>query len=215
MHGMYRTVDENIYHCLPKNVWKQVDDAYKILQKKWNGPPVPIFVFPADETNTRIKKDFNGKSGLAFKDKLFLFFSKHNTQSEIKAVLTHEYNHVCRLKYYKKAEANYTILDTVILEGLAENAVREHCGESELASWTNYYSDERLHKIVEQLIIPNQNVKRNERKYPDLLYGKGFYPKMVGYCAGYYLVKQYMNSTKLQTNAILGLESEEFVKEYL
>jgi uncharacterized protein YjaZ len=215
MHGMYRSVSENILESLPKNVWGKVEKEYSVLQKKWNGPQVPIFIFPADETNSRIKKDYNGKSGLAFKDKLFLFFSQHNSHDEIKAVLTHEYNHVCRLKKYKKKEADLTFLDTVILEGIAENAVREHCGAENVAGWTKYYSDERLEKLVKQLIIPNQSVKRNERKHNDLLYGKGFSPKMAGYCAGYYVVKQYLEANKLQTNAILGVDSKEFVKEYL
>ncbi len=213
MHGMYRTTSESILEKLPKNVWSKVQKEYAVLQKEWSGPQIPIFIFPADETNPKIKREFNGKSGLAFKDKLFLFFSSHNTDSEIKAVLTHEYNHVCRLKKYKKNEAEFTLLDTVILEGLAENAVREQCGSTNLAGWTKYYSDEELQKIVQQLIIPNRNLKRNERKHSDLLYGKRFYPTMAGYCAGYYLVRNYLESNNQQTKTILGMDSREFVKE--
>ncbi|MCC3355601.1 DUF2268 domain-containing protein [Bacillus sp. REN16] len=212
---MYRSTSENTIKNLPNNVWEKVEKEYTDLLKQWSGPQVPIFIFPADATNSKIKREFNGKSGLAFNDKLFLFFSPHNTHAEIKAVLTHEYNHVCRLKKYNKKEAAFTLLDTVILEGLAENAVREHCGSASLAGWTKYYSNEELKKIVEQFIIPNRNIKRAERKYTDLLYGKGFYPKMAGYCAGYYLVQNYLESNKQQTKAILGVDSVEFVKEYL
>ncbi|WP_232284419.1 DUF2268 domain-containing protein [Bacillus timonensis] len=212
---MYKSASENVLEMLPINVWETVEEEYSALQKRWGGPQVPIFIFPADGTNSRIKREFNGKSGLAFSDKLFLFFSRHNTRGEIKAVLTHEYNHVCRLKKYKKNESEFTLLDTVILEGIAENAVREHCGSSSLAGWTNYYSDEQLQKIVTQLIIPNQNLKRNERKHRDILYGNRFVPKMAGYCAGYYLVKQYLESNKLKTKSILGVDSMEFVKKYL
>ncbi|MEH7235475.1 DUF2268 domain-containing protein [Bacillus sp. JJ1562] len=212
---MYRSASKPILENLPKNVWVKVEKEYGALQKQWDGPQVPIFIFPADDTNSKIKREFNGKSGVAFKDKLFLFFSPHNTHSEIKAVLTHEYNHVCRLRKHKKNEAEYTFLDNVILEGLAENAVREQCGSENLAGWTKYYSNQELQKIVEQLIIPNRNLKRYERKHSDLLYGKRFYPKMAGYCAGYYLVRNYLESNKLQTKAILGMDSKEFVKEYL
>ncbi|MEH7381712.1 DUF2268 domain-containing protein [Bacillus sp. JJ1533] len=215
MHGMYRTGSKNKAESLPQNVWAKVEKEYGVLQKQWNGPQIPIFILPADETNTKIKREFNGKSGLAFKNKLFLFFSPHNTDSEIKAVLTHEYNHVCRLKKYRKNEADFTLLDVVILEGFAENAVREHCGNASLADWTKYYSDKELKKIVQQLIIPNRNVKRNERKHDDLLYGKKFYPKMTGYCAGYYLVRNYLEANQLQVKAILGVDSKEFVKEYM
>ncbi|WP_369010262.1 DUF2268 domain-containing putative Zn-dependent protease [Oceanobacillus alkalisoli] len=54
---------------------------------------MPIFIFPSDRSNTEI----NGKSGLSFHDKLFLFISGETSLTEIKALLTHEYYHVCRL----------------------------------------------------------------------------------------------------------------------
>ncbi len=215
MHGMYRTMTENILDRLPKNVWEQVEREYQYLQKRWDGPQVPVFIFPADETNFKIKRELNGKSGLAFSDKLFLFYSPHNTSGEIKAVFTHEYNHVCRLKKYQKNEADYTLLDTVILEGIAENAVREHCGETNVAGWTKYYPDEQLNKMIEELIIPNRYLNRNDRKHTDLLYGRGFYPKMIGYCVGYYLVRKYLEKHETSSRIVLPVDAQEFIKNYL
>ncbi|MFT4412513.1 DUF2268 domain-containing protein [Fredinandcohnia humi] len=215
LHGMYQPLEhvrESPLDSLPVNIWDHVNREYKKLQKEWNGPDVPIFLFPSDETNRRISREFNGKSGLAFHNKLFLFFVRQNTKEEIKAVLTHEYNHVCRLSKYKNKEADYTLLDTIILEGMAENAVRERCGDRSLARWTSYYSENQLEGILTKIIQPNFSLNRTEKKHNDLLYGKGFYPKMAGYCTGYYLVKNYLEANNLKSNQVLEIGSEKFIE---
>src|SRR5699024_12493116 len=102
-------------------VWEIIEREKNILQKKWQGPNVEIFIFHVDTNNPKIDKVTGGKSDLAFKDKLFLFISSKHTKNEIKSLFTHEYNHICRLENYSKKEANYVLLDTIILEGLAEN----------------------------------------------------------------------------------------------
>lgn len=215
-HGMFRPIEErkkSPLDSLPKDVWAVTKREYHLLQKEWGGPSVPIFIFPADETNPKIKTEFNGKSGLAFNDKLFLFFSSYNSSGEIKAVLTHEYNHVCRLSNYKKNESNYTLLDTIILEGIAENAVKERFDEKYVAKWTKYYSEDRIKEILKRIIIPNRDVEVSDRKHHAILYGKGFYPKMAGYCAGYYLVKNYLNNNNLRTKDVIGINPKEFLSE--
>ncbi|MEC1716820.1 DUF2268 domain-containing putative Zn-dependent protease [Schinkia azotoformans] len=207
IHGMYRPLRQGVerVRALQKNkVWEIVKKDYLALQKSWGGPDIPIFIFPSDVTNRKIQRDFNGKSGLAFKDKLFLFLTDQNTEKEIRAVLTHEYNHVCRLAKFRKSEDQYVLLDTIILEGLAENAVRERLGTSYLANWTSYYTDEELEKMWMVLLSPNKNIKKTDRKHMELLYGlRRTYPKMLGYCIGYYLVKKYMEEKKLSSKELL------------
>lgn len=206
MHGMYRPIRQGMeqVHALQKNkVWEIVQKDDLALQKTWGGPDIPIFIFPTDVTNRKIQRDFNGKSGLAFKDKLFLFFTDQNTEKEIRAVLTHEYNHVCRLVKFQKSEEQYVLLDTIILEGLAENAVRERFGTDYMASWTSYYTDEELEKMWTLLLRPNKNTKKTDRKHMELLYGlRRPYPKMLGYCVGYYLVKKYMEEKKISSKEL-------------
>lgn len=218
MHGMYRPLRQGREQvdALQKNkVWEIVQKDYLTLQKSWGGPDIPIFIFPTDVTNRKIQRDFNGKSGVAFKDKLFLFFTEQNTEKEMSAVLTHEYNHVCRLAKFRKSEDQYVLLDTIILEGLAENAVRERLGTGYLANWTSYYTDEELEKMWTVLLRPNKNIKKTDRKHLELLYGlRRTYPNMLGYCVGYYLVKKYMEENKLSskelfpqpTHIIAGIE---------
>lgn len=211
LHGMYRPYRngaEIVSKLSNKNIWKIVDKEFKHLQKIWKGPDIPVFIFPSENRNRRMKQDFNGKSGVSFKDKLFLFLSEENDVKEIQALLTHEYNHTCRLTKYHKKEKDYTLLDSIILEGLAENAVRERLGEGPVAAWTSYYSDEELEKFWNTLFLPKIDIKKNHHKYHDLLYGLRFYPKMVGYAVGHYLVRKFIETSGLSVQELMNLETE-------
>lgn len=215
LHGMYRPVRNGlntIKKMKEKNVWSIVEKEERLLRRRWSGPLVQIYIFPSDSLNRNLIKDYNGKSGLAYKDKLFLFFSKDNSEEEIKAVTTHEYNHVCRLQKYQKREESYTLLDTIILEGLAENSVRERFGENNVANWTKYYSEDQLEGYIDRVIKPNSKLSHNNSKHQDILYGLKLYPKMVGYCCGYFLVKKYMLENQCLIKDILSLDSREIAK---
>ncbi|PAV29195.1 Zn-dependent protease [Virgibacillus profundi] len=211
-HGMYRYPLKNgkefVRQLQDNKVWELVQKEKRQLQKLWEGPSIPIFIFPSDPNNRKMKQEHNGKSGLAFNDKLFLFISKDNTEKEIKALFTHEYNHVCRLTSYSKKEEDYVLLDTIILEGLAENAVRERFGEKFVAGWTTYYSEDQLKELWNGLVLPNKNTLKMERKHQDILYGLRRYPKMIGYCIGYYLVTNYMKTNKLTSKELLEIKSD-------
>lgn len=215
-HGMYRQPEKNgpvlINNLRAKNVWEIIKQEETKLRTYWSGPNVPIFILPSEMNNVRLQRDYNGKSGLAFSDKLFLFISEQNTEEEMKALFTHEYNHVCRLAKYTKDEQDYVLLDTIMLEGLAENAVHERCGETYVASWTTYYSDTELRKLWNQLIYPNRKLPKSLRKHYNLLYGLHFYPKMAGYSVGYYLVKKYLQKYHLSSKDILAIPSEKIAQ---
>jgi len=216
MHGMYQQPlddgKELIKELQEKDTWETVQKAESRLRKKWGGPNIPIFIFPADQKNRDLSRNFNGKSGLAFVDKLFLFVSTTNTKKEIKALFTHEYNHTCRLKKYETEENDYVLLDSVILEGLAEAAVLEQLGDEYTAKWTTYYSDGELEKMWRRLIQPSRQLPKNHQRHQKLLYGVGFYPKMAGYAVGYYLVKKHMEKYKLTSKELLDIPSEEIAQ---
>jgi uncharacterized protein YjaZ len=213
-HGMYRSANglkEIVEKMKEKNIWEYVNKKYSELRKRWNGPDIPIFIFPADWKNRRIQREFNGKSGLAFKDKLFLFLLPHHQKEEIQAVLTHEYNHVCRLNKYTKEEEQYTLLDSIILEGLAENAVGEVVGGEYQASWTNYYPEERAYEFWKRFLYENRNVKKEHPLHQQLLYGSMFYPKMLGYFVGYHIVKSYLRKSSIYE--AMACSSEEIFRD--
>ncbi|GAB3793239.1 DUF2268 domain-containing putative Zn-dependent protease [Virgibacillus kimchii] len=215
VNGMYQIPLKNgkqlIQHWQRKKVWSYVDKEFTHLKNNWNGPDIPIFIFPSS-TNRELKKENNGKSGLAFADKLFLFISDETSRDETKALLIHEYNHVCRLRKYNKKEQDYVLLDSIILEGLAEQAVHEKMGEEHVAKWCKYYPDDMLEKWWKTKLLPNSSIPKSDRRHQNLLYGFRLNPKMLGYSVGYYLVQQYVKENKLNSKDLMSLSSEEIAQ---
>lgn len=211
MYRPYRGGIKVVEKLSAAGVWETAESEFLELKQAWEGPDVPVFIYPSDSRNERIKREFKGKSGLAFKDKLFLFLSEGNSDLEIRAILIHEYNHAARINKVKKNERDFTLLDSVIMEGLAENAVVERLGATEAASWTNKYTERQLRDIWEKFIKPNKDIPRSHRKHHDLLYGTKFIPRMAGYCAGYYLVRKFIEKEKLSGKNLLKISSEEIV----
>ena len=216
MYGMYqqpfKDVEKQIHTLIENDYWKTLDREAQQLRTHWDGPNIPIFIFPSDRSNIELREVFNGKSGLSFPDKLFLFISGENSTTEIKALLAHEYHHVCRLYKFNKKVEDYRLLDTIILEGMAELAVMERFGRKYCADWTGYYSDKELEEIWEQFILPAIHLAKAHREHEAILYGVDHYPKMAGYCVGYYLVKQYMEKNKLSTKELLSIPSSDITK---
>ena len=65
----------------------------------------------------------------------------------------------------------------MILEGIAENAVRERFGEEFLSYWTSIYTDNELLNMWEKLIVPNRSILKTDHKHYELLYGSPFIPQ--------------------------------------
>lgn len=211
-YGMFR---KPIKDCLShvtswqeQKLWNMIHKELTKLRQKWNGPDIPIYILPSDPFNKQLLIHHNGKSGLAFQNQIFLFISPKTTKQEIIALFTHEYNHVCRLTQYRKEESEYTLLDTIILEGLAENGVREQLGKAYLASWTHMYHSHQLKRFWERMIFPSISIPIHHQKHDMLLYGSYLYPKMLGYAVGYDLVYQYLTINNLTIKEIITLPSE-------
>ena len=205
----YKALDEIVKSLQKNQFWSLLEEEFITLRELWNGPDIPIFIFPSNIQNEQLVEKYNGLSGLAFKDKLFIFLSKHNNPLDAKILLTHEYHHVCRLNKYDKKEDDYTLLDTIILEGLAEYAVLERFDEDALKSWLIDYDDDTLHEMYEKYIARHINVSKNVFLHDVLLYGlEASLPPMVGYAVGFYLVKTYMNQYQTNSFEVIGTDSK-------
>ncbi|WP_175638300.1 DUF2268 domain-containing protein [Metabacillus schmidteae] len=215
--GMYKHTS-NINDWIEQMEKKQIVSYVRSLEKKyqhiWNGPDVAIFIFPIDQTNRKIEREYRGRSGLAFHDKLFLFLSKDVLKNDIESLFLHEYHHVCRLATVKKSEETFTIVDNMVMEGLAENAVREIVGEEAVSNWTKLYGLDQCERFYKRIILPHKDIARDHSKFPQLMYGTGFYPNMLGYSVGYHIVKTIMDKTGLKTKQLLGMSSERIMKQY-
>ncbi|WP_312095505.1 DUF2268 domain-containing putative Zn-dependent protease [Niallia sp.] len=187
--------------------WSKIDQFFKKYKKKWNGPDVPVYLFPF-QTSWRAE---DNKSGVSFPNQLFLFIGEVTDDKELEALFIHEYHHVCRIHYQKKAIEDYTLLDSMIMEGLAELAVKENCGEAYNASWCSIYDKDTIKRFWDKELKDYLDVKKTEEKHDQLLYGYGRYPRMIGYNSGFYLVNNYHSKKKIAEKMHFTMKSEVFL----
>ncbi len=177
-----------------KSYLKELQKHYLKLKALWNGPELPVFLFPIDMDNYRLIENLNHKNGVTFRTCILLFFDESLPLSATKALLTHEYNHGCRLFYQDNDEESVTLLESMVMEGLAESAVRRHLGKEELAPWTNLYTKEQCQRWWQVSLAEKRQIQG--RRYHDhFMYGGHSLPKMVGYCIGYYIVRDFYKLT--------------------
>lgn len=215
--GMYKhlsNVNQWIEHMKKSQIYSYISSLEKRYRLKWNGPDVPIFIFPIDQTNRKIEREYRGRSGIAFHNKLFLFLSQNVHKGDIESLFIHEYHHVCRLAAVTKSEEAFTIIDTIIMEGLAENAVRETLGEEAVSNWTKLYGPDQCERFYQRIILPQKEMKRDHAKFNQLMFGTGFYPNMLGYSVGYHIVKTIMDETGIKTKQLLGMPTEKIMQHY-
>ncbi|MDC2863902.1 DUF2268 domain-containing protein [Bacillus sp. BP-3] len=210
--GMFRPVvggEEDIDILQKERVWERLAVEYKKLQQWLKGPNIPVFILLSDPYNRTVQREYNGKAGLAMRNALFLFVSTQSSIAELKALLTHEYHHICRIHASEKGEGAYTILDTMVMEGLAEHAVYERHGESYYAPWVSYYEKEEAIMFWRRFIQDKQEIQRGTREHDILLNGRGlFYPKMLGYAVGFHIVKDCVEHKRWNTTSLLGMDAK-------
>ncbi|MBV7508526.1 DUF2268 domain-containing protein [Bacillus sp. sid0103] len=197
-----------------QNAWDQVEQLFHQYKEKWNGPDIPVFLFPVAQAGGFFFREGKSKAGVSFPDKMFLFLSHCEDLKEIEALLVHEYHHVCRLSLLNKRMEDYTLLDSIIIEGLAEYAVLKNCGSEYLASWCRMYSEKELIMFWDKYIKKQLAKKKNERVHDELLYGKGRLPNLLGYAMGYSIVKHYYESHHYSTKLSFSNPAKKYLDIY-
>ena len=175
-----------------RGIWQIVNREYEFLKSLWNGPEVAIYIYPLNNVNLNRSEKTPTKNGVAYKGALFLFLTDGLRIEEIKALLAHEYNHVCRLNYLGLASKKIPLKDSLIIEGFGEFAVKELYGEKWLAPWTDLYSFKESKGIWIKHFIPKLNLK-GTNNHQLFLYGKASspFPKWIGYHIGYQIVDSF------------------------
>lgn len=188
----WKSVKKTLRELEVKSIWDIVKQEYKYLRELWDGPKVSIYIFPIKKDSTQRKKDFPRKNGIAYKKVLFLFVSPDLTKEEVKALVAHEYNHVCRLNFIDYPPAAISLNESIIVEGLGEFAVRQLYGKKWLAPWANMYGLEEVSEIWKRHFVPALQIKgiKNHQLY---LFGQTNtpFPKWIGYHIGYQIVYTY------------------------
>jgi uncharacterized protein YjaZ len=213
--GMYkptRRCKKNYEILMERKQWSKIEKLFLKYKRKWEGPDIPIFIFPMNEGNVRLMKEGKGKSGVSFKDKLFIFLTPIEDEKEIEALFVHEYHHVCRMNCQQKEPADYTLLDSIILEGLAEHAVAMNCGDRYTGDWSRRYSTEELEKFWKNGLSEKLSITRKDKMHDQLLFGLGGSPRLLGYALGYEIVKQYKQRENFTEKASFNIPSTSFTK---
>ena len=163
------------------NAWQLIDQQFKKLQLAWQGPTIPIYIFP-------ITHGFD-KNGIAYKDGICLFISAQLPIRELHALFSHEYHHICRRLYVDEPP---TLIDSLIIEGLAEDAVENLFGKDALSPWTERYSLDEVKNYWQSHFITALDQKGLPYHQP-FLFGDpqlGL-PPWIGYCTGYRIVQAF------------------------
>ncbi|KOS63194.1 hypothetical protein FJQ98_24625 [Lysinibacillus agricola] len=185
--GLFKSHEKiDIKRLKEKNVWEIVQKEFIYLEERWSGPNIPIYIFPITQEQT-----ITNKNGVAYPNAMFLYIGELKKQ-ELKALFAHEYNHVCRLQYLNKSLNEVTLLDSLILEGLAECAVEEIYGDKWLAPWLRHYSLDKMLEIWKEHFLPQINIQ-GLTNHVEFLYG-GKLPQWIGYCIGYEIVRTYIKN---------------------
>ena len=213
--GMYRPTNGalRIFGLLKeKNVWAIINRLYQKYRQKWKGPEVNIYIFPVFQPGQLLfGKGSTNKSGVSFHDRIFLFVGDYKDEKELEALFVHEYHHVCRIRKQGRDASQFTLLDSIILEGLAELEVKKICGEEYLAEWCHFYSDENIEIFMKKYIEPNLTLKKNDELHDALLFGVGKYPKLLGYACGYYLVRNAYKENYFSTITSFTIPGKYFI----
>lgn len=193
------------------DIWVRVQKIYDKYRKKWKGPDIPIYIFPIQTGGLFSGRRHMKKSGVSFNDKMFLFLAPLEDEKELEALIVHEYHHICRMNKQSKKIQEYTLLDSMVMEGLAENAVAEECGPEYLAKWSTLYSERDLLRYWDRSIKKNLDCTRNNRIHDEILFGQKQYPSMIGYAIGYDRVLQFKKIRSLSMKDSFRLPAEEFL----
>lgn len=215
--GMYRpsrSAFNNLNWMKEQKTWDKVEQLFNKYQNKWNGPDIPVFLFPiAQPGGIFFSREEKSKAGVSFPDKMFLFLSHLDDPKEIEAILVHEYHHVCRLSMLNKKMENYTLLDSIIIEGLAEYAVLKNCGKEYLANWCHMYSEKEVSNYWGKYLKNHLDKKKTERGHDELLYGGGRIPKLLGYAIGYNIVGKYYENHHYSTKLSFTIPAQKYLHE--
>lgn len=184
------------------DVWQLIEEQFNSLMLNWEGPDVPIYIFP-------IVSGFQ-KNGMAYRDGICLFISSTLTEKQLNALFTHEYHHMCRRAFVNE---HPTLMDSLVMEGLAEDAVENLFGKNYLSTWTQYYSLIEVQNYWVSHFVPAL-YQQGLVSHKPFLFGDeqlGL-PPWIGYCTGYRIVEAFKEKCgQISLKTFMQISSEDII----
>ncbi|MDX8344621.1 DUF2268 domain-containing putative Zn-dependent protease [Rossellomorea sp. YZS02] len=178
--------------------------------------PIRLELFMLDEHDEFVKNKLGGVS--AFTDwngkMCFIVQADGGVKTTLKSVIFHEYHHHLRMCKLNMTEGNETLLDRLVLEGLAEHFVRIELGDAYMGPYKSVLSEEEAQKLWNTRFrhhIDDRGEMADSYIFGNKEMGLPFWG---GYSLGYHLVEWYMNENSEWTiEELTELPSKSFLLE--
>ncbi|TMU87026.1 hypothetical protein FGG79_02475 [Bacillus sp. BHET2] len=171
------------------------------LQTKYpSSKPINFELFLLDETDEFVKGKLGGVS--AFTDwngRMCFIVEPHvKVRAALKSVIFHEYHHHWRMSQLSIAEEDETLLDRLVLEGLAEHFVRVELGEAFLGPYKDALSETDARMLWNTKY--KQHIHEKGEATDSFMFGceEMGLPFWGGYSLGYHLVGWYIDEHREQ-----------------
>lgn len=172
-------------------------------------------VFLLDRHDTFCRETLGGVSAFAGEACIrFFVYPEAGVRSILLSTLVHEYNHVWRLSARLSDE---TLLDKLILEGLAEHFVAHVLGATHQGPWVQVLTDEKARALWASTYQSRMDLTGDDAIGP-YLFGKKELdlPRWAGYSMGYHLVQWYRNAhPNVTIHELTLMPSKNFILDLL
>ena len=186
----YRKPNKSQRDIIEKKIKETVIKCNQVLSV-----PTKNYIFVLPYLPTEKDKVFDGTMGVACYSCVFYIFISLDkwTQKSLANTVAHELNHTIYYYHHYSNFGDYTLLDEIVLEGLAEN-FREQVIDSTASAWAtalSKYDALNILKSVNDILL-----SKDSELIKKFLFGCSDYKKWTGYSVGYWLVKEFIKNNK-------------------
>lgn len=178
--------------------------------------PTRVSVFMMDEYDNFGREKLGGVSAFTDWDgeMVFIVYPDETSRRFLHSTIVHEYSHHLRIQALGLSEQNVSLLDKIILEGLAEHFVSHYLGEEFLGPWVKVLPSDAAWSVWR-----THYTDRTGDTGPDTnayLFGSkelGL-PLWAGYSIGYHLVVWYREKNPVASiEELTIMDSATFIPE--
>lgn len=175
--------------------------------------PTKNFIFVNPYFTTKEDDVFEGVMAVAVYSCVFHLFVNRDeyTKKSLENTVAHELNHTIYYYHHYDNFNDYTLLDEILLEGLAEN-FREQYFDPEITKWAGALEKEEALRILKDL-DKNALESKDQKVIKEFLFGNNKYKRWSGYSTGYWLVKEFINRNKdLSWDELMKASPKRFIE---
>jgi len=205
--GQYKEISEEQKLEIEKTISETIEKCNDKL-------PVPTknFIFVHPYFTTEDDKVFDGVMAVAVYSCVFHLFVNLDEYSKksIENTVAHELNHTTYYYHHYDDFNNYTLLDEILLEGLAEN-FREQYFNPEVSKWAGALNKDEAFEVLKE----SKDIleSRDQKVIKEFLFGNDKYQRWTGYSVGYWLVKEFINRNKnLSWDKLMKTNPKRFIE---